>query len=121
MRIIDGVKERGGFVSSFLSVCGGLPSPEAADNPLKYKFSWSPKGVISASQNGARYRWEDQVLEVSLSLSVARWYAQESHLTTSVPNLFSRRCMERNCYKMHPHSLTNGRICTWSACLIATR
>ena len=24
-------------------VCGGLPAPEAADNPLMYKFSWSPR------------------------------------------------------------------------------
>ena len=64
MRIIDDAKQRGGFVTSFVSVCGGLPSPEAADNPLKYKFSWSPKGVISASQNSARYRWEDHVVEV---------------------------------------------------------
>jgi alpha-aminoadipic semialdehyde synthase len=45
-------------------VCGGLPSPEAANNPLKYKFSWSPKGVITASQNNARYRWEGNGIEV---------------------------------------------------------
>jgi alpha-aminoadipic semialdehyde synthase len=65
MKIIDDVRERGGSISSFVSVCGGLPSPEAADNPLKYKFSWSPRGVISASQNAAKYRWEDHIVEVS--------------------------------------------------------
>jgi saccharopine dehydrogenase-like NADP-dependent oxidoreductase len=32
-----------------------LPAPEAADNPMKYKFSWSPKGVILASLNSALY------------------------------------------------------------------
>ena len=66
MKIIDDAKERGGTIKSFVSVCGGLPAPEAADNPLKYKFSWSPRGVISASQNPARYRWEGHIVEVCL-------------------------------------------------------
>ena len=64
MKIIDDVRERGGAITSFVSVCGGLPAPESADNPLKYKFSWSPRGVIAASQNAAKYRWEDHVVEV---------------------------------------------------------
>ena len=66
MKIIDDVTARGGKIRSFKSVCGGLPAPEAANNPLKYKFSWSPKGVISASQNSARYRWNDEIVEVRL-------------------------------------------------------
>ena len=64
MKIIDDVHARGGFVRSFKSVCGGLPAPEAANNPLKYKFSWSPKGVLTASQNAARFRWEMELVEV---------------------------------------------------------
>lgn len=64
MKIIDDVTARGGTIRSFQSVCGGLPAPEAANNPLKYKFSWSPKGVVSASQNAARYRWKDDIVEV---------------------------------------------------------
>jgi hypothetical protein len=43
---VDDIKSRGGIVTCFSSVCGGLPAPEAADNPLKYKFSWSPKGGL---------------------------------------------------------------------------
>ena len=50
MAIIDKVKAAGGKVESFVSLCGGLPSPEAADNPLGYKFSWNPRGVLTASQ-----------------------------------------------------------------------
>lgn len=65
MKIIDDVTSRGGTIQSFQSVCGGLPAPEAANNPLKYKFSWSPKGVISASQNAARYRWNNDIVEVA--------------------------------------------------------
>ena len=55
MRIIDHIHNKGGKVEEFYSLCGALPAPEAADNPLKYKFSWSPKGVILASRNSALY------------------------------------------------------------------
>lgn len=55
MKVIDHIHGRGGQVEEFYSLCGALPAPEAADNPLKYKFSWSPKGVILASRNSALY------------------------------------------------------------------
>jgi saccharopine dehydrogenase-like NADP-dependent oxidoreductase len=55
MKVIDHIHERGGKVEEFYSLCGALPAPEAADNPLKYKFSWSPKGVVLASRNSALY------------------------------------------------------------------
>lgn len=55
MRVIHGVQKAGGKVASFMSYCGGLPAPEANDNPLGYKFSWSPKGVVMAGRNDARY------------------------------------------------------------------
>lgn len=55
MKIIDYIHLKGGKVEEFYSLCGALPVPEAADNPLKYKFTWSPKGVILASRNSALY------------------------------------------------------------------
>jgi saccharopine dehydrogenase (NADP+, L-glutamate forming) len=55
MKIIDYIHLKGGKVEKFYSLCGALPAPEAADNPLKYKFTWSPKGVILASRNSALY------------------------------------------------------------------
>lgn len=55
MKIIDNIHREGGSVDEFYSICGALPAPEAADNPMKYKFSWSPLGVIQASRNGAHY------------------------------------------------------------------
>ena len=55
MKIIDYVHLKGGRVEEFYSLCGALPAPEHADNPLKYKFTWSPKGVILASRNSALY------------------------------------------------------------------
>jgi saccharopine dehydrogenase (NADP+, L-glutamate forming) len=55
MKIIDYIRNKGGQVEEFYSLCGALPAPEAVDNPLKYKFSWSPKGVVLASRNSAFY------------------------------------------------------------------
>jgi len=55
MRIIDDVHNNGGRIKSFRSYCGGLPAPEANTNPFGYKFSWSPRGVVLAAKNSARY------------------------------------------------------------------
>ena len=55
MNIIDHIHGKGGKVEEFYSLCGALPAPGVADNPMKYKFSWSPKGVILASRNSALY------------------------------------------------------------------
>ncbi len=64
MRVIHDVRRRGGQVVSFKSYCGGLPAPEANDNPWGYKFSWSPRAVCTAGKNAARYREHGQLVEV---------------------------------------------------------
>jgi len=51
--LLDSVKRAGQTILSFSSNCGGLPAPEAAANRLGYKFSWSPRGVLTASRNAA--------------------------------------------------------------------
>jgi saccharopine dehydrogenase-like NADP-dependent oxidoreductase len=56
MQVIHRVQNSGGKVVSFKSNTGGLPAPEANTNPLGYKFSWSPRGVLLASKNAARWR-----------------------------------------------------------------
>jgi saccharopine dehydrogenase-like NADP-dependent oxidoreductase len=60
MRIVHGVQARGGRVTKFVSWCGGLPAPEANDNPFGYKFSWSPRGVLLAGKNSAHFLWDGQ-------------------------------------------------------------
>lgn len=55
MRIIDHVHGKGGKIEEFYSICGALPALEAATNPFKYKFSWSPKGVVMAGNNDGNY------------------------------------------------------------------
>jgi saccharopine dehydrogenase-like NADP-dependent oxidoreductase len=58
VKMIEEVHSKGGKIISFVSYCGGLPAPEASNNPLGYKFSWSSRGVLLALRNSARF-WKD--------------------------------------------------------------
>ncbi len=64
MRIIDDVHRRGGKILSFKSYCGGLPAPDAVDPCCQYKFSWSPRGVLMAGRNNARYLQDGKIIEI---------------------------------------------------------
>ncbi|MDY0016087.1 MAG: saccharopine dehydrogenase C-terminal domain-containing protein [Bacteroidales bacterium] len=64
MRIIDRIHAEGGKVEEFYSLCGALPAPESShDNPFRYKFSWSPKGVVLAGNNNAIYKKQGKIIE----------------------------------------------------------
>ncbi len=64
MRVIHEVHETGGRVLGFTSWCGGLPAPDANTNPFGYKFSWSPRGVLLASKNPARFLKDGRIVSV---------------------------------------------------------
>ncbi|XP_039751118.1 alpha-aminoadipic semialdehyde synthase, mitochondrial [Pararge aegeria] len=75
LECIHDVQNHGGRIDSFVSYCGGLPAPEFSDNALRYKFSWSPKGVLLNTISGAKYLSKGQVVEVLSGgelMSVAR-------------------------------------------------
>jgi saccharopine dehydrogenase-like NADP-dependent oxidoreductase len=67
IKTIDEVHAKGGKILSFVSFCGGLPAPEASNNPLGYKFSWSSRGVLLALRNNARYYKDGKVRTALLS------------------------------------------------------
>jgi saccharopine dehydrogenase (NADP+, L-glutamate forming) len=64
MRIIHETRQKSGQVLSFTSYCGGLPAPESNTNPFGYKFSWSPRGVLLASRNSARFLKDGAVVTI---------------------------------------------------------
>ncbi|MBL7107922.1 MAG: saccharopine dehydrogenase NADP-binding domain-containing protein [Candidatus Cloacimonetes bacterium] len=64
MRVINNVKNEGGKISSFKSYCGGLPAPEANTNPWGYKFSWSPRGVVMAGKNSAKFLMDNKITDI---------------------------------------------------------
>ncbi|HZN54123.1 MAG TPA: saccharopine dehydrogenase C-terminal domain-containing protein [Candidatus Polarisedimenticolaceae bacterium] len=65
MSAIARLRSEGFRIVSFRSVCGGLPAPEANTNPWGYKFSWSPRGVLTASRRPARWLTDGRIVEVS--------------------------------------------------------
>jgi hypothetical protein len=103
LKMIADLQAAGAEILSFSSICGGLPAPEAANNPLgcveslmsasyalpgytpppaplcpppssaacilcflcSYKFSWSPRGALSAASNSAQYLRNGEVVKVA--------------------------------------------------------
>ncbi|MHB2150441.1 saccharopine dehydrogenase C-terminal domain-containing protein [Calditrichota bacterium LG25] len=65
MKVINNVKNRGGKIISFYSYCGGLPAPQNNNNPLGYKFSWSPVGVMLAALSYGQYLKDRKVVKVA--------------------------------------------------------
>jgi len=65
MKMINQVKQDGGKIKSFKSYGSGIPSFEHNNNPYGYKFSWSPRGLLTAAQTPAVYIENGQKIEVS--------------------------------------------------------
>ena len=64
MEMIDDFGSQGFEILGFDSHCGGIPSQRAANNPLRYKLSWSPAGVLGAITRASRFRREGALVEV---------------------------------------------------------
>ncbi|KAM4572882.1 alpha-aminoadipic semialdehyde synthase, mitochondrial isoform 1-T2 [Odontesthes bonariensis] len=64
MDCIDQAKADGCTVESYSSFCGGLPAPECSDNPLRYKFSWSPYGVLLNTISPATFLKNNEVVSI---------------------------------------------------------
>lgn len=81
LRLVQRVRSLGGSVTDLSSCCGGLPAPDANDNPWGYKFSWFPRAVLLAARSPARYLRQGQVVEVAAGEAFSRhWrYAVEGH------------------------------------------
>ena len=65
MKMINQVNQEGGKIKSFKSYGSGIPSFEHNNNPYGYKFSWSPRGLLTAAQTPAVYIKDGQKIEVS--------------------------------------------------------
>lgn len=65
MECFHDAQEQGGVIEKFVSFCGGLPAPEFSNNPLRYKFSWSPRGALINTMSKAKYLNKGQIVEIS--------------------------------------------------------
>lgn len=72
----------------FRSFCGGLPAQE---NDFKYKFSWSPLGVLTALRSTAQWREDGEVKICSKPWQAVRDYSMPlseaaNHTFEAIPN-----------------------------------
>lgn len=62
-RMFDRIRKDGGKITKYVSLCGALVQPENSDCPMGYKFSWSPRGVLTAITRPTRFlaggKWFD--------------------------------------------------------------
>jgi saccharopine dehydrogenase-like NADP-dependent oxidoreductase len=63
-------------VTDVVSYGAGIPEPEAAGNPLRYKVSWSFAGVLRAYRRGARIKRAGQVVDIP---PVAQFHPDNVH------------------------------------------
>ncbi|BFZ08759.1 hypothetical protein BsWGS_11797 [Bradybaena similaris] len=64
MQCFDEVHRAGGKVTSYICYCGGIPAPENSGTPLRYKFSWYPKGVLMNVMSAAKYLKDGELIEI---------------------------------------------------------
>ncbi|XP_069485193.1 alpha-aminoadipic semialdehyde synthase, mitochondrial [Ambystoma mexicanum] len=64
MECFDKARDVGAKIESYSSFCGGLPAPEYSDNPLRYKFSWSPMGVLLNTVQPATYLCNGEIVNI---------------------------------------------------------
>lgn len=98
VKTIDEVHRAGGKIISFLSYCGGLPAPEASDNPLGYKFSWSSRGVLLALRNAAKYYKDGKIVDVpgpELMATAKPYFIYPGYSFVAYPNRDSTPYKER--------------------------
>ncbi|KIW57245.1 saccharopine dehydrogenase [NADP(+), L-glutamate-forming] [Exophiala xenobiotica] len=98
VKTIEEVHKAGGKITSFLSYCGGLPAPEASDNPLGYKFSWSSRGVLLALRNAAKFYEGGSVKEIAgpeLMASAKPYFIYPGFAFVAYPNRDSTPYRER--------------------------
>ena len=98
VKTIDEVHAAGGKIKSFLSYCGGLPAPEASNNPLGYKFSWSSRGVLLALRNAAKFYKDGKVVEVAgpdLMATAKPYFIYPGFALVAYPNRDSTPYKER--------------------------
>ena len=98
IKLIDEVHAAGGKITSFLSYCGGLPAPEASDNPLGYKFSWSSRGALLALRNAAKFYENGKRVEIpgpELMSAAKPYFIYPGYAFVAYPNRDSTEYREK--------------------------
>ncbi|GFO50352.1 alpha-aminoadipic semialdehyde synthase, mitochondrial [Plakobranchus ocellatus] len=63
MKSVDALKQVNGQISELRSLCGGIPAEEWNAGPIKYKFSWYPKGVFLSALQPSRCLLDEKIVD----------------------------------------------------------
>ncbi|KAF2874774.1 hypothetical protein BDV95DRAFT_616041 [Massariosphaeria phaeospora] len=109
---IDEIHSQGEKVLEFYSYCGGLPAPECADNPLGFKFSWSPRGALLSQRNSARFLKNGSIEEISsdeLMATAVPYHVVDGYDFVAYPNRNS--VPSRDFYRIpEAHTVIRGSL-----------
>lgn len=113
IKTIEEVHKAGGKILSFLSYCGGLPAPEASDNPLGSKFSWSSRRVLLPLRNAAKYYKDGKVVDIAgkdLMGTAKPYFIYPGYAFVAYPNRDSTPYKER--YNIpEAQTIIRGTLC----------
>jgi saccharopine dehydrogenase (NADP+, L-glutamate forming) len=76
-------------VKEFTSYCGGLPEPSIANNPLGFKFSWSPRGALMSQDNAATFLSGGKQVDIpaeELMKTAKPYYVMDGYSFVAYPN-----------------------------------
>lgn len=76
-------------MKEFYSFCGGLPALECSDNPLGFKFSWSPRGAIMSQMNSASFLLDGKQVDIpakDLMGTAKSYYVKDGYHFVAYPN-----------------------------------
>ena len=109
---IDEVHSKSGKVEEFYSFCGGLPAPDCADNPLGFKFSWSPRGALLSQRKSATFLQQGKVVKISsaeLMATAKPYYVKDGCDFVAFPNRNSVPFREF-CNILEAHTAIQGSL-----------
>ncbi|MCJ1346192.1 hypothetical protein MMC31_004406 [Peltigera leucophlebia] len=89
IKTISEVHAKGGKVKEFHSYCGGLPALECSNNPLGFKFSWSPRGAILSQRNSASFILDDKQVDIAaedLMATAKPYFVMDGYDFVAYPN-----------------------------------
>jgi len=81
--------ENKGKLKAYYSYTGGLVTPDSCDNPLGYKFTWSPVAVFMALLGNAKFLKDGKIVEIpsrKLLHSSEKIYANKALDIVGFPN-----------------------------------
>lgn len=111
-KVIHEAQKRGEKLVHFESWCGALASPEFVDNPLLYKFSWSPRGALIALRNDAQQLINGKTVKIPSKELLMNTTNKQFHPCFNLEGYFNRDSLPyKEVYNLKDaHTIIRGTI-----------